>query len=190
MDHAVAIMAERGVGGLTIAEIARRMGIQGPSLYKYFPSLHAVFDTLFARGAAANATAVQEAIRSVPEGGERLRQGVRATVRWCVDNAALAQLLYWRPVPGFEPSRQALALSVQGMQDARNEIANAVRRGELHEHADTDDGLRLLTVVISGLITQQMANQPDVPFDEGVFTRLTDEALEMFFAHYSPTRRT
>lgn len=129
-------------------------------------------------------------IRAAPEGGERLRQGVRATVRWCVDNPALAQLLYWRPVPGFEPSAETLALSVAGMQDARTEISNAVRRGELHRRADSDDALRLLTVVISGLITQQMANQPGATFDEGVFSRLTDEALEMLFAHYAPTRRT
>ena len=190
LDHAIAIMAERGVGGLTIVEMARRMGVQGPSLYKYFPSLHAVYDTLFARGVAANAAAIQEAIRSAPEGRERLREGVRATVRWCIDNPALAQLLYWRPVPGFEPSPEALALSVESMQDARREITLAVRRGELHGGADSDDALRLLTVVISGLITQQMANQPDVPFAEGVFTRLTNEALEMFFAHYGPTRRT
>ena len=190
LDHAIAIMAERGVGGLTIAEMARRMGVQGPSLYKYFPSLHAVYDSLFARGVAANATAIEQVIRAAPEGRERLREGVRATVRWCVGNPALAQLLYWRPVPGFEPSPETLALSVAGMQDARSEIANAVRRGELHRRADSDDALRLLTVIISGLITQQMANQPGAPFDEGVFSCLTDEALEMFFAHYAPTRRT
>ena len=50
LDHAVQIMTEQGVGALTISEVARRMGIGGPSLYKYFPSLHAVYDLLFARG--------------------------------------------------------------------------------------------------------------------------------------------
>src|SRR3954464_1023194 len=51
LDHAAAIMAEEGVAGLSLGEIARRMGIRTPSLYVYFPSKHALYDALFARGA-------------------------------------------------------------------------------------------------------------------------------------------
>src|SRR3954449_7041169 len=51
LDHAAAIMAEEGVAGLSLGEIARRMGIRTPSLYVYFPSKHALYDALFERGA-------------------------------------------------------------------------------------------------------------------------------------------
>src|SRR3954452_25506050 len=51
LDHAVEIMAEQGVAGLSIGEIARRMDIRPPSLYVYFPSKHALYDALFLRGA-------------------------------------------------------------------------------------------------------------------------------------------
>src|SRR5919199_1995978 len=50
LDHAVEIMAEEGVAGLSLGEIARRMGIRPPSLYVYFPSKHALYDALFKRG--------------------------------------------------------------------------------------------------------------------------------------------
>src|SRR5436853_6529808 len=50
LDHAVGIMAEDGVAGLSLGEIARRMEIRPPSLYVYFPSKHAMYDALFARG--------------------------------------------------------------------------------------------------------------------------------------------
>ena len=50
LDHAERIVTESGAGAVTIAEIARQMGIRPPSLYKYFASLHAVYDGLFARG--------------------------------------------------------------------------------------------------------------------------------------------
>src|SRR5256885_16808068 len=50
LDHAVRIMAEDGVAGLSLGEIARRMGIRTPSLYVYFPSKNALYDALFARG--------------------------------------------------------------------------------------------------------------------------------------------
>jgi len=41
----------QGVAGLSVGEIARRMGIRPPSVYVYFPSKHALYDALFARGA-------------------------------------------------------------------------------------------------------------------------------------------
>ena len=53
LDHALQIMAEDGVAGLTMARLARAMDIRPPSLYKYYPSLLAVYDALFRRGQLA-----------------------------------------------------------------------------------------------------------------------------------------
>ena len=50
LDIAVAIMSEEGVNGLSLSEVARRLGVQPPSIYKYFPSLMAIYDELFLRG--------------------------------------------------------------------------------------------------------------------------------------------
>jgi hypothetical protein len=44
----------------------------------------------------------------------------------------------------------------------------------------------LFTIVLSGLISQQMANEPGADYDTGSFTRLTDAAFDMFFARYAP----
>lgn len=107
-------------------------------------------------------------------------------MRWAVANPALAQLLHWRPVPGYEPSAEVFAPSRSSMVDVRAEFAEAVRLGELSTAADSDDAVRLYTVVLSGLITQQMANQPGRPYAEGVFSRLTDSALELFLSAYRP----
>lgn len=186
LDHAVHIMGERGVGGLTVSEIARRMGISGPSLYKYFPSLHAVYDALFARGLGSQLRAVHSAIGTSPRGVARIRAGARATVAWTVANPALAQLLFWRPMPNVAPSPETFQPSVSDMDDVRTELAHAVALGELAHDAATADAARLFTVVLSGVISQQMANQPGVTYDAGDFTRLTDEAIEMFLAHYRP----
>lgn len=186
LEHAVHIMGERGVGGLTVSEVARRMGISGPSLYKYFPSLHAVYDALFARGLDSQLRAVHTAIENRARGVARIRSGALATVTWSVANPALAQLLFWRPVPDFAPSPESFQPSVSDMDDVRTEFAHAVALGELDERAATADAARLFTVVLSGVISQQMANQPGVAYEAGDFTRLTDEAIEMFLAHYRP----
>ena len=80
LDHAVAVMIERGVGGLTISEVAARMAAQPPSLYKYFNSLNAVYDRLFARGLAGFWSAVDGAVASDAGPTARLRAGVRAVL--------------------------------------------------------------------------------------------------------------
>jgi AcrR family transcriptional regulator len=186
LDHAVAVMSERGVGGLTVSEVARRMGVRGPSLYKYFPSLHAVYDALFARGLRDQDAALRSAIDGMPAGVARLRAGCRSVVEWSVAHPALAQLLFWRPVPGFTPSPEVFATSERQMADTRAEFAAAVAAGELDERAGSPEAARLLTVVLSGLISQQLANEPGTPYADGAFSRLTDEAIGMFLAHYRP----
>ena len=185
LGHAVDVMTESGVGGLTVSELARRTGVQPPSLYKYFPSLHAIYDVLFARGVAATRAVVADALAGRPEGVTSLRIGTTALVRWAVENPALAQLLFWRPVPGFSPSPAAFEGSIDQMAATRAQLAAAVRRGELVPEADSEEALRLYTVVISGLISQQLANEPGTPFERGAFTRLTDEALDLFFRRYA-----
>lgn len=186
LDHAVEIMGERGAGGLTVSEVARRMGMRAPSLYKYFPNLHGLYDALFARGYAANGRAIDTAIDGLDPGWDAVQAGLRATVRWCVENPALAQLLYWRPVPGFRPSAEAFAASVDQMELLREALAAAVSRRELGPGAAEEPAVRLLTVLISGLVSQQMANDPDGGFDTGLFAGLTDTALAMFAAHHPP----
>jgi AcrR family transcriptional regulator len=186
LEHALVLMTEEGVGALSVSEVARRMGIRGPSLYKYFPSRHAMYDALFAQGLTAELAAVGAAVEGLPPGLPRLRAAGEAVVRWAVANPALAQLLHWRPVPGFEPSPGVLAAGVRDMAEVRAELAAAVRLGQLSPAADSDDAVRLFTVVMGGLVSQQLANQPGVPFDEGVFSRLTPAALDLFFSAYRP----
>ncbi|TFV74348.1 TetR/AcrR family transcriptional regulator [Blastococcus sp. CT_GayMR19] len=186
LDHAVALMSEQGVGALSVSEVARRMGIRGPSLYKYFPSRHAFYDALFARGLASQQAAVRAAVDGVPRGVPRIRAGATAVVRWAVEHPALAQLLHWRPVPGFEPSPGVFAPAEGEMVDVRAEFAEAVRLGQLAPGADSDEVVRLYTVVLSGLISQQLANQPGATYAEGVFSRLTEIAIDSFLSpHFS-----
>ncbi len=186
LDVAVATVGEAGVGGLSMSEMARRLGMRQPSLYKYFPSLHAVYDALFARGAELSSAAVQAGVETGPRGVVTIRAAARALVRWAVEDPALAQLLYWRPVPGFEPTVATFAVSVRLMDQLSAAFAAAVRAGALHPDAASAEAPRLFTIVLSGLVSQQMANEPAADYETGMFTSLTDTALDMFFARYEP----
>lgn len=113
-----------------------------------------------------------------------LESGGIALVRWCVENRALAQLLSWRPVPGFQPSADVFAASAEQMTLVRAEFGAAVSAGQLTPAADSDTAVRLWTVLISGLIGQQIANEPGESFETGRFTSLSQEALDMLFERY------
>jgi hypothetical protein len=144
---------------------------------------------VFARGLARSHAAVEAAAEPKPCGVARIRAGAGAWVRWAMENPALAQLLVWRPVPGFAPTEATFAASVRQMEQVREEFAEAVRCGELHPDAATADALRMYTVVLSGVISQQMANDPGARYDKGVFSSLIEPALDMFFARYTPGGR-
>src|ERR1700690_2582133 len=68
LDIAEAVMAEEGVNGLSLAEVARRLGVQPPSLYKYFPSLMAIYDAIFERGQIDNLAEVRRGMAGAEPG--------------------------------------------------------------------------------------------------------------------------
>ena len=186
LDHAERIVEESGAGAVTVAEIARRMGIKPPSVYKYFPSLHAIYDGLFARGNARLARYVGEAVDEVEPGLARLLERNRAFLRWSMLNRGLAPLLFWRPIPGFEPSPESYALAEELVAQARADLSEAVRKGHLDGAADSEEAFRLLTTLGAGIGSQQLANEPGATYETGVFTSLTDLALDMFVQQYAP----
>ena len=79
LDIATAVMTQEGVNALSLAEIARRLGVQPPSLYKYFPSLMAVYDELFRRGQAEHLAVMREAMAGAEPGLAALTTGLAGT---------------------------------------------------------------------------------------------------------------
>ena len=186
LAHALDIMAVDGAGGLSISEMARRMGIRPPSLYKYFPSLHAVYDEIFRRGSQEILEMVHELIATGVTGIELYYETCDAMVRWCFSNQAMAQLLFWRPVPGFTPSAEAFAPSAESMDVIAAAFRRAIDDGHLRSDTDLDEFLTLYTVMLSGLISQQLANEPHADFESGRFTSRTRRMAEIFINAYLP----
>src|SRR5947207_13757604 len=79
VDIAIDVMTEHGVNGLTLAEVARRLGVQTPSLYKYFPSIGAVYDALFKRAASKNLEVLRQGMAQGEPGLAALTTGLEAS---------------------------------------------------------------------------------------------------------------
>jgi AcrR family transcriptional regulator len=190
LDIATDVMTEDGVTGLSVAAVARRLGVQPPSLYKYFPSLMAVYDALFLRGQRDHLEVMRTAVASAPPGLSGLTTALEASGRWALANRAVAQLLFWRPVPKFEPSPEAFAISMEMVELQRRLLADAVAAGELGPGADSDEALYMLSTLISGVLSQAIANDPELPWGEGRFTPMFPRLMRLFATAYPSPQGT
>jgi AcrR family transcriptional regulator len=187
LDVAVAVMAEEGVAGLTLGEVARRMGIRPPSLYVYFAGKNALYDALFERGwreLLAVTTAAERTLGGRDAAADVLAYTV-GFVRWAVEHPGYAPLMFWRPVPGFEPSEAAYRPAVEQQRRGRALLADLQRRGVLRRDADLDVAFRTLTALTSGVVSQQLSNAPGEPFETGTFTSTMPVVVAMWLSQFA-----
>ena len=161
-----------GVAALSLHDIAQRVGMRAPSLYTYFVSKNALFDAMYVAGAQELAATLARR----PEGidpHETLCAQVRLFIDFCTTDPIRYQLLFERPIPGFEPTRDSFGITVNALAGTRADLDAAGVHGER--------ALDLFRALITGLISLQIANDPGGER----WTRLQDAALEMFLAHHA-----
>ena len=178
------VMTTEGVTGLSLAEVARRLGVQPPSLYKYFPSLMAIYDALFEQGQRDLTAVMRDAMGRTEPGLAALVAALEACGRWSLDNRAVAELLFWRPVPSFQPSPEAFSASIEMVELQRTALADAVHAGQLGPSAHDEDAIYLVSTLIAGVLTQAFANEPDLPWGEGRFTPMFPRLMHLLPAAF------
>ena len=124
LDVAIELMGEQGAAGLSLGEVARRMGIRTPSLYGYFDSKNALYDALFSTGLAraggapsircpTRPTTSAPAVPNTPSLSPRHSPAGRSSTR------RIRSSCIWRPIPGYEPSPDAYAPAVEALERGR-----------------------------------------------------------------------
>jgi AcrR family transcriptional regulator len=151
LDAAWAIAREEGLGAVALRGVARRVGMQAPSLYSYFTSKHDLYDAMFAQAW----TDVLENKPPVEELPEDPRAAVKVIAHfyfdWARKDPARYLLTSQRTIPGFEPSPEAYAPAVEVMNET---LTTFDRLGVPHDAVD------LFTAFVGGLAAQQVANDP------------------------------
>jgi AcrR family transcriptional regulator len=186
LDIARDVMTKEGVNGLSLAEVARRLGVKPPSLYKYFPSLMAIYDALFLEGQRENLEVMRNGMQGVEPGLNALIAGLDASGQWGLDNRALAELLFWRPVPSFTPSPEAFAVSMEMVELQRGALGDAVAKGELGPGANDESAIYLVSTLIAGALGQAIANEPELPWGEGRFSSWFPTLMRLLPAAFPP----
>lgn len=130
-----------------------------PSIYKYFDSLLHIYDALFQRGQLEHLQTMRDAMADAQRGLPALNAGLEASGQWCLAHRSVAQLMFWRPVPSFEPSPEAFAPSIEMVNLQKTAIADAIAAGQL-DPAEVDQVVHLISVFIVGVLSQAIANEP------------------------------
>jgi AcrR family transcriptional regulator len=175
LEAAWELAREHGLAGLSLRDIAAKIGMRPPSLYWYFESKHAIYDAMFAEG---NLELLRRmAAEDWPDEPRALmRRLARILVEFSSEDAARSQLLFQRTIPDFEPSAESYALAVEVLDGGREILAAA----GVTDPASFD----LWTAVVAGLASQQLANDPG----GDRWLRLVDDAIDMYADHVIPKR--
>jgi AcrR family transcriptional regulator len=173
VDAAWALVAEEGLAGLSLRDLARRAGITTPTVYSYFGSKNAIYDAMFARAATQFAD-VMAAPYDCCDPRDLLVASARRFAEFCTSDPARYQLLFQRSVPGFEPTAESYAPAVRALAGAGELLAlNGITEPRY---------LDMSTALVTGLVDQQVSNDPG----GDRWTRLIEESVDMFLAYCKP----
>ena len=153
LDAAWDAAHESSIAGLTLRDIAARVGMQQPSLYSHFASKQAIYDAMFKQAWQAYLDDAGNAIGAMPaEPSARLIAMAEHYFDFAVADLPRHQLMDVNVVPNFQPSPEAYAPAVQVYDGMLEEL-----RG-LGITADEDADI--YTALLGGLVNQQLANDP------------------------------
>ena len=190
LDAARAVMRERGVAGLSLREVARRVGMRAPSLYEYFPSKAALYDALFLMAIRRYRAEVERVRQDRDSFWERLRVGFEAYMAFAKEHPDLYALAFERPVPGFVPSEASMAESAGLLAGLHRDFVEAIEAGRITPGVSAGQARDLAIAVIHGLTAQHLANEPEAPLGSGRYGSLVPAALALFRASWEPRNLT
>lgn len=178
LDTARAIMREEGVAALSMHELARRMGMQAPSLYNYFNSKMEIYDALFRLGFNLYNTQHQEALKQSKTPHDEIRIAIEWYMSFALENPELYQLCFERPVPGFVPSKESLELSFGILNNTYARIEKF--KNQFNTRLTAQQIVDMVIAVAHGLTALHLANEPQLPIGQGRFGSLIPTFVRLF----------
>ena len=172
-------MQENGVAALSLGVIAKRLGMRTPSLYTYFDSKNDIYNELFRQGFLEFGRWMDE--RPYQDGTlrENLDSSMNTYMGFAQENPDLYQLMFQRPVPGFVPSEESMAVSLARLDMARSQFTHIWESAEITADIAFEEARDLFIAFQHGLTELHLANNPELPVGQGRFGKLITQAVQM-----------
>ncbi|MEU7530762.1 TetR/AcrR family transcriptional regulator [Saccharothrix sp. NPDC042600] len=110
-------LAEQGVGGISVNAIAKRMGVTGPALYRYFKNRDDLLNDLVRDAWSDLADQVEAAVEGTAGRPHRYRVHSFADAfrAWALAQPHRYLLLFGTPLPGYHAPHDTIALAHRTM---------------------------------------------------------------------------
>ena len=153
LDAAWDAAHETSIAGLTLRDIASRVGMQQPSLYSHFASKQAIYDAMFKQAWQAYLDDARNAVDGLPAAPRaRLIAMAEHYFDFAVADLPRHQLMDVNVVPNFQPSPEAYAPAME----VYHQMLEQLRGIGITRDEDAD----IYTALLGGLVNQQLANDP------------------------------
>ena len=177
LTAARAIMREEGVAALSMQELARRMDMRAPSLYNYFTGKTEIYDTLFRLGFTMFDAHIKELTKTSTGLHDELRIYIEGYMSFALENPDLYQLCFERPVPGFVPSKESLAISFGILNQTYQRVEQFKK--QLNTSLTGKQIVDTVIAIAHGLTAMHLANEPHLPIGQGRFGSLIPVVLSI-----------
>lgn len=180
------IMRRDGVAALNLNEVARLVGMQTPSLYKYFSSKFALYDTLFRMGVRLFRESEERVWGSSQPIWERIQVWFETRLFLAQEHLDLYHLVFDNPVPGFVPSEESLQESRKVRLPGMQAIRAAIDDGSIATPSPPERVFDLLLAMRRGIIAEQLGKETHLPMGDERFRSLIPEVLALLKAAWTP----
>jgi AcrR family transcriptional regulator len=182
LDAAREVMREEGVAALNLNEVARRIGMKTPSLYEYFSGKLALYDALYLEGVRLYGESRFKIMEKTLNFWEIIEQVIYYYLTFAYRNPDLYYLVFERPVPEFVPSEESMAESRKLLGNFNPIFQEALDKGVIKTDLPVEAVRDIFILVLHGLTSMHMANEPNLPPGQGRFGSLIPAITNMLKA--------
>jgi AcrR family transcriptional regulator len=150
IEAALDLIAADGLGSLSVARVARRVGLVPSALYRHYSGKDALLDAVIGLIRDRLHTNVNRVLRQTPDALDRLRQLLIAHVRVIRENKGILRVIFSDELHNGHPGRKARACEmVEGyLKRVSDIVAQGQKDGQIRKDIDPDTA----SVLFLGLI--------------------------------------
>lgn len=164
LEAARDLLAEGGIGALSMRAVASRVGLSATALYHYFDNKEALVDRVVQHGFQRSEEYLRRAVENLPRGSmERVAALGEAYIQFALRNRQ-----YFKIIFAIRPEQPRAINDVPGQGGyvvLRESVVEAMESGAIRQ-ADPDVVVLFLWSVVHGLVTIFMACDPAGMLDD------------------------
>lgn len=181
IDEAGRVLRTEGPAAVTLRRLAHATGTSTAAVYTLFGDKAGLIEHMYIEGFRRLARTVAAAPETADPLQDLLAVG-RAYRRAALRSRHLYELMFGRPVPGFEPSPRAMAVAQRTFQPVVVAVSRCVELGAFRSDTDPEDAAYHLWALAHGLVTLEIHHA--LPLKRAEFERRYSAAVSASIDSY------